>query len=50
MPESGLAPRKGEPVSGSEEGSDRLNVFKDFIDKLDIDKLDDKDKPDSPKT
>ena len=52
MPEGGTAPRKDAPAPLSEEGSDRLNVFKDFIDKLDIDNLDDqdKDKPDSPKT
>lgn len=33
----------------SEDASDRLSVFKDFIDKLDIDKPD-KDTPDSPST
>jgi len=32
-----------------DDASDRLSVFKDFIDKLDIDKPD-KDKPDSPST
>ena len=31
----------------SEDGSDRLSIFKDFIDKLDMGKLDDKKKPDS---
>jgi len=30
----------------SEEGSERLSIFEDFIDKLDLGKLDDKDKPD----
>lgn len=50
MPESSPPSKKGAPLSPSEEGSDRLSVFKDFIDKLDIDNLDDKDKPDSPST
>ncbi|MEW6403673.1 MAG: bifunctional nuclease family protein [Chloroflexota bacterium] len=52
MPEGGASAKKGAPAPLSEEGSDRLNVFKDFIDKLDIDNMDDqdKDKPDSPKT
>lgn len=27
---------------------DRLSIFEDFLDKLDLDKLDDKDKPDAP--
>jgi len=54
MPEGEASSRKDTPAAPlSEEGSDRLNVFKDFIDKLDIDNnIDDqdKDKPDSPKT
>jgi len=33
-------------VSGSDDGSDRLSIFEDFIDKLDLGKLDDKDKTD----
>jgi bifunctional DNase/RNase len=33
-------------ASKSEEGSDRLSIFEDFIDQLDLGKLDDKDKPD----
>ena len=50
MPESSPPSRKDEPAPTSEDGSDRLSVFKDFIDKLDIDNLDDKDKPESPPT
>lgn len=38
--------RKSPPPPLTEEGNDRLSVFKDFIDKLDIDNPD-KDKPDS---
>jgi len=39
--------------SGSETGSERLSIFEDFIDQLDMDKLDDEnkgksDKPDKP--
>jgi bifunctional DNase/RNase len=34
-------------VTGSDDGSDRLSIFEDFIDQLDLGKLDDKDKPDS---
>lgn len=51
VPESGEAGRKESPSPPplSEDASDRLSVFKDFIDKLDIDKPD-KDKPDSPPT
>ncbi len=48
MPESTTPSRKDALAPLSDEGSERLDVFKDFIDKLDIDKLDDKDKPDSP--
>jgi bifunctional DNase/RNase len=36
----------GEGATASEEGSDRLSIFEDFIDQLDLGKLDDKDKPD----
>ena len=35
-----------EPVAGSDDGSDRLSIFEDFIDQLDLGKLDDKNKPD----
>ena len=34
------------PVSGSDDSSERLSIFEDFIDQLDLGKLDDKDKPD----
>jgi bifunctional DNase/RNase len=50
LPEGSAPPRKEAPAPLSDEGSDRLTVFKDFIDKLDIDTLDDKDKPESPQT
>jgi hypothetical protein len=50
MAESGAASSRNEPPPLSDEGSERLDVFKDFIDKLDIDNLDDKDKPESPQT
>ena len=36
-----------EPAVGSDDGSERLSIFEDFIDQLDLDKLDDKDNPDS---
>jgi bifunctional DNase/RNase len=39
--------RKEAPAPLSDEANDRLSVFKDFIDKLDIDSPD-KDKPDTP--
>ena len=49
-PESDMQIEGGESgeaaVSGSDDGSDRLSIFEDFIDKLDLGKLDDKDKPD----
>jgi bifunctional DNase/RNase len=40
-------PRKEAPAPLSDEANDRLSIFKDFIDKLDIDDPD-KDKPESP--
>lgn len=46
--ETSSAPARNEaPPPMTDEASDRLSVFKDFIDKLDIDSPD-KDKPDSP--
>ncbi|MCA2002967.1 MAG: bifunctional nuclease family protein [Chloroflexi bacterium] len=39
--------RETPPSSPADDASDRLSVFKDFIEKLDLDKPD-KDKPDSP--
>jgi hypothetical protein len=55
IPDQDVPPDAGEPGKResappptlSDDASDRLSVFKDFIDKLDIDKPD-KDKPDSP--
>jgi bifunctional DNase/RNase len=41
---SGSSEALGAPMS--EEASDRLSIFEDFIDQLDLGKLDDKDKPD----
>lgn len=48
-PESDLQGEGSNEPSGSpmsEEASDRLSIFEDFIDQLDLGKLDDKDKPD----
>jgi bifunctional DNase/RNase len=39
-------PGGASPVSGSDDSSERLSIFEDFIDQLDLGKLDDKDKPD----
>lgn len=50
LSESNPLPKRSAPAPLSEEGNDRLNVFKDFLDKLDIDNSDDKDKPDSSPT
>ncbi len=49
MPEGSDLPAKEPPAPLSDEANDRLTVFKDFIDKLDIDDPN-KDKPDSPST
>jgi bifunctional DNase/RNase len=49
MPEGSEAPaepQRGEPAPLSEESSQRLSVFEDFLDKLDFDKPDDENKPD----
>jgi hypothetical protein len=45
MQTEGLEAGEG-AASTSEEGGDRLSIFEDFIDQLDLGKLDDKDKPD----
>jgi uncharacterized protein len=45
--ETSIPPRKEAPAPLSDEANDRLSIFKDFIDKLDIDSPD-KDKPESP--
>ena len=57
MEEAGITPEqdvseeaaeveKEEPAPLSEEGTERLSVFEDFLDKLEFDKSDDEDKPD----
>ena len=46
LPEGEEKPTRSEPAPLSEEGSARLSVFEDFLGKLDLDTLDDKDKPD----
>ena len=47
MPETIVPARKEPPPPLTDDASDRLSVFKDFLDTLDIDNPD-KDKPDSP--
>ena len=52
--ESGEMSEFDPPAPLSKEGTERLSVFEDFLGKLDLDKLDDKDKsdddkPDTPK-
>jgi bifunctional DNase/RNase len=42
-------PAKPAPAPLPEEGSDRLSVFEDFVGKLDLDKLDDQQKPEDDK-
>ena len=59
MPEEAEAPAPSEPAPLSEEGTERLSVFEDFLEKLEFDKPDDKsdddedasasDKPKKPK-
>jgi len=46
LPEEEETPEKTEPAPLSEEGTERLSVFEDFLEKLEFDKPDDKDKPD----
>ena len=50
MPEDQAPPEKSEPVPLSKEGTERLSVFENFLEKLDFDEPDDKDNPeeDSP--
>ena len=43
LPEGAQEPEKSEPAPLSKEGVERLSVFEDFLGKLDLDKLDDKD-------
>jgi hypothetical protein len=52
--EASAEPEKGEPAPLSEEGTERLSVFEDFLEKLDFDKPDDEnnsddESPDKPK-
>ena len=54
MPEESQMPQKSEPVPLSKEGTERLSVFENFLDKLDFDKPSDasgpkEDNPDQPK-
>jgi len=44
--EESEAAEKAEPAPLSEEGTERLSVFEDFLEKLEFDKSDDEDKPD----
>jgi len=46
MPEEEETPEQAEPAPLSQEGTERLSVFEDFLEKLEFDKPDDKDKPD----
>ena len=46
LPEGGEETPRSEPAPLSEEGTARLSVFEDFLGKLNLDTLDDKDKPD----
>jgi bifunctional DNase/RNase len=46
IPEEEEMPQKSEPAPLSEEGTERLSVFEDFLEKLEFDKPDDKDKSD----
>ena len=45
IPEEQETPEKAEPAPLSEEGTERLSVFEDFLEKLEFDKPEDKDKP-----
>lgn len=45
IPEEEEQTQKIEPAPLSEEGTERLSIFEDFLEKLEFDKPDDKDKP-----
>ena len=45
IPEEEETPESAEPAPLSEESTERLSVFEDFLEKLEFDKPDDKDKP-----
>jgi len=47
--ESGENIEKSPPAPLSKEGAERLSVFENFLGKLDLDQLDDRDKPDDDK-
>lgn len=46
MPEGGAEPEKGEPAPLTEESTERLSVFEDFLEKLDFDDQEDNGKSD----
>jgi bifunctional DNase/RNase len=46
IPEESETPENAEPAPLSEEGTERLSIFEDFLEKLEFDKSDDEDKPD----
>ncbi|NWG33536.1 MAG: bifunctional nuclease family protein [Chloroflexi bacterium] len=46
LPEGGEKPVRSEPAPLSEEGTERLSVFEDFLGKLNLDQLNDDDTPD----
>jgi len=46
IPEGSEEPEKSEPAPLTKEGTERLSIFEDFLEKLEFDKPDDKDKPD----
>jgi uncharacterized protein len=49
MPEDAETPEQAEPTPLSEEGTERLSIFEDFLEKLEFDKPDDKpDDDDNP--
>jgi uncharacterized protein len=47
--EENVLSEKSDPAPLSEEGTERLSVFEDFLEKLDFDKPEDEDKPDDDK-
>ena len=49
MPEDGSPPEKSEPAPLTKEGTERLSIFEDFLEKLDFDQPGDKDKPEDDK-
>ena len=49
MPEDGAQPEKSEPAPLTKEGTERLSIFEDFLEKLDFDEPGDKDKPEDDK-